>query len=56
MADGSQLQEHTKLHNQIPVGKPVEVQNQTGRDKTKWDKTGVALENLPHENVLVRLD
>ena len=32
------------------------MQNQTGRDKTKWDKTGVILENKPHKQVLVKMD
>ena len=38
------------------MGTSVAVQNQTGRNKTKWDKTGVILENKPHKQVLVRMD
>ena len=40
----------------LPVGTPVAVQNQTGRNPTKWDKTGVVVENKPHSQVLVRVD
>ena len=32
------------------------IQNQTGNNPTKWDKTGVVLENKPHSQVLVRVD
>ena len=32
------------------------IQNQTGNDPTKWDKTGIVLENRPHSQVLVRVD
>ena len=40
----------------IPVGTSVCIQNQTGRHPTKWDKTGVVLENQPFSKVLVRDD
>ena len=32
------------------------VQNQKGRFPKKWDKTGVVVENLDHDKVLVRMD
>ena len=32
------------------------VQNQTGRFPKKWDKTGVVVENMDHDKVLVRMD
>ena len=32
------------------------VQNQTGRFPKKWDKTGVVMENMDHDKVLVRMD
>ena len=55
-ADGSRLAQYTKEHHLLPVGTPVAVQNQTGRNPTKWDKTGVVIENKPHGQVLVRMD
>ena len=54
--DGTRLARYTKDHPDLPVGTSVAVQNQTGRNKTKWDKTGVILENKPHKQVLVRMD
>ena len=54
--DGTRLARYTKHHPPLPVGTHVAVQNQTGRNKTKWDKTGVILENKPHSQVLVRMD
>ena len=53
--DGSRLAQYTKDPNVLPVGTPVAVQNQTGRNPTKWDKTGVVVENKPHSQVLVRV-
>ena len=38
--DGTRLARYTKHQPDLPVGTPVAVQNQTGRNKTKWDKTG----------------
>jgi hypothetical protein len=55
-ADGSQLARNTKQQPMLPVGTAVAVQNQTGRQPTKWDKTGVILENKPHSQVLIRMD
>ena len=55
-SDGTRLAMYTKEHPTLPVGTRVAVQNQTGRNKTKWDKTGVILENKPHKQVLVRMD
>ena len=54
--DGTRLAMYTKEHPTLPVGTSVAVQNQTGRNKTKWDKTGVILENKPHKQVLIRMD
>ena len=54
--DGTRLARYTKHHPPLPVGTHVAIQNQTGRNKTKWDKTGVILENKPHSQVLVRMD
>ena len=32
------------------------LQNQSGRNPTKWDKTGVAVEVRPHEQIVVKVD
>ena len=40
----------------VPVGGAVAVQNQKGRYPKKWDKTGVVVENMDHDKVLVRMD
>ena len=55
-ADGSRLERDTRQLKEIPVGTPVCIQNQTGRHPTKWDKTGMVLENQPFNKVLVRVD
>ena len=46
----------TEPPEMLEVGTPVLIQNQTGNNPTKWDKTGVVLENKPHSQVLVRVD
>ena len=40
----------------LDVGTPVAIQNQTGKNPTKWDKTGVIIENNPYSQVKVRVD
>ena len=54
--DGARLEQYTKKQKAIPVGGAVAVQNQTGRFPKKWDKTGVVMENMDHDKVLVRMD
>ena len=54
--DGARLEQYTKKQKAIPVGGAVAVQNQTGRFPKKWDKTGVVVENMDHDKVLVRMD
>merc|ERR1719347_2330703 len=54
--DGARIEQYTKRQQLIPVGNAVAVQNQKGRFPKKWDKTGVVLENLDHDKVLVRMD
>merc|ERR1711954_52367 len=54
--DGAILERHTKQLDVVPVGGAVAVQNQKGRFPKKWDKTGVVVENMDHDKVLVRMD
>ena len=55
-ADRERWSRRTKDLEMLEVGTPVLIQNQTGNNPTKWDKTGVVLENKPHSQVLVRVD
>ena len=54
--DGAILERHTKKLDMVPVGHAVAVQNQRGRFPKKWDKTGVVVENMDYDKVLVRMD
>ena len=54
--DGARLEQYTKKQELIPIGYAVAVQNQAGRYPKKWDKTGVVVENMDHDKVLVRMD
>merc|ERR1719320_402506 len=54
--DGAVLEKHTKKLDMIPIGHAVAVQNQKGRFPKKWDKTGVVVENMDHDKVLVKMD
>jgi hypothetical protein len=38
------------------VGTAVAIQNQTGTNPTKWDKTGIVLENKPNCKVMIKVD
>ena len=40
----------------LPVGTMVTIQNQSGRNPNKWDKTGVVVETRPHDQVAVKVD
>ena len=54
--DGQRWAARTKDFEEIEIGTPVSIQNQTGSHPTKWDKTGIVLENRPYHQVLVRVD
>merc|ERR1712106_840003 len=54
--DGTRLARHTKQQPELQHGRQVAVQNQTGRNPTKWDKTGTVIKTRPHSQVVVRLD
>ena len=40
----------------LKIGDHVLVQNQTGNQPTRWDKTGLVTEVLPHDQYLIRMD
>ena len=54
--DGAILERHTKKLDMVPIGHAVAVQNQKGRFPKKWDKTGVVVDNMDHDKVLVKMD
>jgi len=55
-ADREKWSHKTRDLEMLEIGTPVMIQNQTGNNPTKWDKTGVVLENKPHSQVLIRVD
>jgi hypothetical protein len=50
--DGEKL---ARSHQSLPIGTQVAIQNQSGRNPTKWDKTGVLVKIRPHKQVVVKL-
>jgi hypothetical protein len=40
----------------LPLGQVVSVQNQTGVNKLKWDKSGTIVESLPNHQYKVKMD
>ena len=55
-SDGTRLAMYTKQQPELQHGTQVAVQNQTGRNPTKWDKTGTVIETRPHSQVVIRMD
>lgn len=53
---GVQPGEHAKALAPLAVGDCVQVQNQTGPHKLKWDVSGTIVEYLGHDAYLVKLD
>ncbi len=51
-----QLEEHTRALKPLVVGTPVQIQNQAGPHKNKWDVSGTVVEVLDIEAYLVKLD
>ena len=50
------MAEHTRELGELPVGQVVQVQNQTGNHKNKWDLSGQVVEQLGFDSYLVRMD
>ena len=49
------LNEHTKILPSLNTGDCVSIQNQCGPRAKKWDKTGIIVESLPHQQYRVRV-
>jgi hypothetical protein len=54
--DNQRWSHRTKDLNDLEVGTAVAIQNQTGNNPTKWDKTGIVIENKPNSKVMIRVD
>ena len=54
--DGERLARNTRQLEELPIGTPVVIQNQTGQYPTKWDKTGVIVEIKPHNQLIIKVD
>ncbi len=48
--------EHTRRLPPLCVGDPVRLQNQTGPQPLKWDKTGIIIEVHQHDQYAVKVD
>ena len=48
--------EHTRTRPPLRVGDTVRLQNQTGPNPRKWDKTGVVIEVRQHDQYVIRVD
>jgi hypothetical protein len=46
----------TKDIDEVEVRTAVAIQNQTGQNPTKWDKTGLIIEKKPNSKVMIRVD
>ena len=51
-----ELSEHTRALEPLAVGAIVQVQNQTGQSKNKWDYSGTVVEVLGHDTYHVKMD
>jgi hypothetical protein len=55
-SDDKKWRERTRDLEDLEIGTAVAIQNQTGNNPNKWDKSGIILENKPHSQVLIRVD
>ena len=55
-SQGERLTRGTKTLPSLQVGDLVSVQNQAGPRAKKWDKTGVVVETLEHDQYRVKVD
>ena len=54
--DREKLARDTRNLMALQIGTPVVLQNQSGRNPTKWDKTGIVVEVRPNEQIVVKGD
>jgi hypothetical protein len=54
--DNQRWSHRTKALDDLEVGTVVAIQNRTGPNPTKWDKTGIVLENKPNSKVMIKVD
>ena len=50
------LTEHTRILPPLRVGDHVRIQNQVGKDKLKWDRTGIVVEVRQYDQYVIRID
>lgn len=50
------LNEHARRLTNLSVGDRGFIQNQTGNTPKKWDRTGVVVEALPHDQYVIKVD
>ena len=50
------LSEHTKMLIPLTLGQVVLVQNQSGNNPLRWDKSGQIVEVLPYDQYRVKMD
>ena len=53
---GRQLDEHARLLGPLEVGACVQIQNQAGPHKNKWDASATILEAVGHDAYMVKVD
>ena len=56
MRHQDQWNEHTKALSPLKIGDRVRIQNQTGPNPTKWDRTGMVIEVRQYHQYLIRID
>jgi hypothetical protein len=54
--DNQRWSHRTKALDDLEVGTAVAIQNETGPNPTKWDKTGIVLENKPNNKVMIKVN
>ena len=53
---GAQLDEHSRLLGPLDLGTCVQIQNQAGPHKNKWDVSGTVVEYVGHDAYMVKVD
>ena len=53
---GRKLDEHTRLLDPLEVGGCVQIQNEAGPHKNKWDISGTVVEAVGHDAYMVKVD